>query len=397
MCAKKKHRTGNDFLRYLKDELSGRERHDLEKGLEADPFEKEAMEGLQSIPPEKAEEDLLALHASLGKRLKRKTRYRWYAVAATIASIMIVGSVFLNIYDLNPREEEILDRSEEAFSGTAPETEAEIETETEAEAEIETEMAPADEEPAIKKILAEPETAEELIEEPEPMEAVPEKDLLYMKKADVQPEDETELDIVIMEAGAVEEEQEEAVPLFNQSDEKRSRAKTAESPQPQEALQGQVSGVAVSERKQEPMPGVHIVSDKVEDDSLDEVVLIAYGAEDKSSTKAGAISTIDPDEQNPDYRYAEPDGGFAAFKRYIQENMVFPEEYTPGKREVVVLKFTVLSNGNISAIEVMRSAGEAYTLEALRLVREGPVWIPAQRKEESVDEQVRVRIVFKKQ
>ena len=46
MSGKNKHRSANDYLQYLKGELSSQDRHTFEKGLEADPFEQEAMEVL---------------------------------------------------------------------------------------------------------------------------------------------------------------------------------------------------------------------------------------------------------------------------------------------------------------------------------------------------------------
>ncbi len=115
MCAKKRDRNSSDFLRYLKDDLSNQERHALERDLESDPFEKEAMEGLESIPSEKAEADLLSLHASLNKRISRRKRRTWYGIAATLASILIVGTIFLNIYDLNPDDPKHQPVTEESF------------------------------------------------------------------------------------------------------------------------------------------------------------------------------------------------------------------------------------------------------------------------------------------
>ena len=72
MSGKKKYKTAGEFLRYLRGELSGRERHAFERELEADPFEKEALEGLESLSGDEAEEDILSLHARLRKRLSRR-------------------------------------------------------------------------------------------------------------------------------------------------------------------------------------------------------------------------------------------------------------------------------------------------------------------------------------
>ena len=106
MSGNKKHRTANEILKYLRGETSDRERYDLERQMESDPFEKEAMEGLESLTPEQTEEDILALHARLRKRLARRRRITLYSAAATVASLLIIGTIFLQIYDFNPKKEQ---------------------------------------------------------------------------------------------------------------------------------------------------------------------------------------------------------------------------------------------------------------------------------------------------
>ena len=100
MSAKRKYRTPNEYLKYLKGELSREERNTFERDLQADPFEMDAMEGMEQIPARELEEDMLSLHASLNKRLKRRKRRNFYYAAASVASLLIVGTVFLNIYNL---------------------------------------------------------------------------------------------------------------------------------------------------------------------------------------------------------------------------------------------------------------------------------------------------------
>ena len=122
----KKPNSAKDFLDYLKGEAASGDRHELERSLQSDPFEAEAMEGLESLEAGQAEEDLLALHGRLRRRLSRRKRIGWYSVAATIASILIVGTIFLQIYDFNPpSEQELQDQmalpleAEQAAPGTA--------------------------------------------------------------------------------------------------------------------------------------------------------------------------------------------------------------------------------------------------------------------------------------
>jgi len=106
MSTRKKHRTLPEYLRYLKGELPREERHALERDLEADPFQKEAMEGFERIAPGDLEEDLLSLHSTLRKRLHRRRRVTLYSIAATVASLLVVGTIFINIYDFNPEADQ---------------------------------------------------------------------------------------------------------------------------------------------------------------------------------------------------------------------------------------------------------------------------------------------------
>ncbi len=115
MSGRKKYRTANEYLQYLKGDLSNQEQHTFERELEADPFEKEALEGLEMLTPDQAEEDILSLHSRIRKRLAKKRRIVWYSAAASIASLLIIGTVFLQVYDFNPEATE-KSLNEEAFS-----------------------------------------------------------------------------------------------------------------------------------------------------------------------------------------------------------------------------------------------------------------------------------------
>ena len=130
--------------------------------------------------------------------------------------------------------------------------------------------------------------------------------------------------------------------------------------------------------------------------TLNEVVVIGYEAE-KSKYATGAAQTVKFDKEESDYSGARPEGGLEAFKMYIEEQIRFPSGETTSKREVVVLKFNVEPDGSISRIEALRSPGTLYTDEAIRLLQEGPVWIPAKNESGATDDVVRMRIVFKQQ
>jgi hypothetical protein len=129
--------------------------------------------------------------------------------------------------------------------------------------------------------------------------------------------------------------------------------------------------------------------------TLNEVVVIGYDA-DKETYATGAVQTVKLDKEESKYSGAEPEEGLEAYKMYIEEQIRFPAGDTISKREVVVLKFNVALDGSISQITTLRSPGDPFTEEAIRLLNEGPSWNPAKDESGPVEDVVRMRIVFKR-
>ncbi len=198
-------------------------------------------------------------------------------------------------------------------------------------------------------------------------------------------------------------------------------------------LSGKVSGIVISAEDQQPIPGANIVirglssgtvtdldgrfDMEVADDSnttlvasyigmetqeyavtggtdvelimqpdamsLDEIIVVASGSEDKKM-------------KEPAFTTAEPTIGFKDYKLYIEENIQYPLTDTTNRKAVVVLKFLVTEKGEISEIIALRSPGELFTDEAIRLLKEGPSWDPARNENGVMDDWVRLRIVFTK-
>lgn len=96
----------------------------------------------------------------------------------------------------------------------------------------------------------------------------------------------------------------------------------------------------------------------------------------------------------PAYRSAAPADGIVEYNRWIEKNIRYPEEITPRVRQEVEIVFTVMPDSTLTRLEAVRSPGEAFTKEALRLVEEGPGWIPALHDGHLAEEKVRLTIVF---
>ena len=468
MSGNKKHRTIHEYLRYLKGELSGEERHALERDLEADPFEKEAMEGFELIAPGELEEDLLSLHDRLRKRHQRRRRVALYSIAASVASLLVVGTIFLNIYDFNPETgQEALPEEESLMMEESPkrsEPEVAEDTDLDEEIAVEKEAVPvelsrvekqqvsgernAKGPGAVKKIEA-PSDKEELIvlDEDFEMAAMEEAEEVVIEEAEVAalqiadeegPEIAEDIALVPETDGVVAIE---AAPANRQ---KRAMSKARTVP----SYTSQVSGVVVSAEDMEPLPDASLLvkgssSDYVTDMQgrftlpsgeettttiiasyvgmvtdeyqlaggeenrvvmqpdlaiLNEVVVVAYEPPGETyPTSAVQRVKLEQQDYYSEYSGAEPTGGIEAFKMYMEENIRYPAGDTISKREVVVLKFTVAPDGNIAGMKSLRSPGDEFTEEAIRLLKEGPRWKPALGENGPTHDVVRMRIVFKKQ
>jgi len=63
---------------------------------------------------------------------------------------------------------------------------------------------------------------------------------------------------------------------------------------------------------------------------------------------------------------------------------------------VVILKFTVSGTGRPVDIEVLKSPGQPFSDIAVRLLQNGPDWLPPTMDDLPVDTRQRLRLVFKR-
>ena len=79
----------------------------------------------------------------------------------------------------------------------------------------------------------------------------------------------------------------------------------------------------------------------------------------------------------PKDRPALPANGIKTFDRYLQESLVYPEAAKSKRvRGRVIIEFTVEEDGSTSNHKILRSLGYGCDEEAIRLIKEGPVWQP---------------------
>ena len=70
-------------------------------------------------------------------------------------------------------------------------------------------------------------------------------------------------------------------------------------------------------------------------------------------------------------------GGSAAWLKFLQRILQAPEDIEPGKRIEVQIRFWVDIDGSVSRAEIIKSGGEAFDKEVLRVMKKMPRWEPA--------------------
>ena len=98
---------------------------------------------------------------------------------------------------------------------------------------------------------------------------------------------------------------------------------------------------------------------------------------------------------SPGYLPPQPAGGKSEFDKYIRANQIRPDTVISGQKAVVVLNFLVRTDGTIDSIKIIKTPGKSFSEEAVRLLRSGPSWKPAEEDGKPVEDKVRLRIVFK--
>jgi TonB family protein len=87
-------------------------------------------------------------------------------------------------------------------------------------------------------------------------------------------------------------------------------------------------------------------------------------------------------EEMPDFQGGKQD----AFRVYISENLVYPEDAIKnGIEGRVFVQFTVTSDGSVTDAQIVRGAHPSLDKEALRVVRSSPRWEPGKQRGEAVN------------
>jgi TonB family protein len=399
------------LFRYHRDELTGGERNSFEKELQKDPFAEEAAEGLASLSEDEASEDISFLNKQIRRRTGRQQKLILYRIAASVTILIAVGSLVLIIDRKNSQQIAINSSParEYEITGSQPIRRPDNTTSTKKDAE---KAINAQERTTVNKTADAISSERKTVSEQLPMVEIRRIDSLSeikSKSPDLRASEKAMAAPVAPAVSAakarsstkytltgrvVSSEDKMPVPGANviirgttegAITDAGGNFSIAVSDSGKKALQINFIGMQTKQVDAKPEKSIDVTLDPSLE-SLSEVVVTAYGQarhkEDEYDSESGHTPPV-------------PVSGKAAFNKFIQNNLHRPDSLNSGKRMVVVLNFIVRSNGEIDSITVVRSPGKRYSDEAIRVLKSAPDWKPAEENGTRIDDEVRLRIVFK--
>jgi hypothetical protein len=349
-----------EIRRYLDGKMSDTERNSFERKLQKDPFEEEALEGFSSITSTELNTDIKSLRSDLKGRTRKRTPL-YYRIAAALVVLLVISSLFL-VREL--REPEKLVSESLHTSTDLPEVDK-----TKAVENLDESMPG---EPTQTGKAENEKGSDELVIDPTPgkednviFEIVSDDIVIPDSVLPGQEPDVSKVEVGIIEGQELIQAKEKlAVEETKAAAGTRKSREMALPAKAQAQTTGAVAGVSAAESR------------KVED----EIVI------DISEDELDLSSDSEP----------IPQGGMKEFKKYLETDQIFPEEWTKTDKEIVKIDLTIDNSGKIIDYKIIKSPGIMFSEEATRLINEGPPWKPAIKSGEVVEGSVRIRIIFQR-
>jgi TonB family protein len=371
-----KERNHHDFpdretlLEYLKGGLSFRERHRIEKLMLEHEFFREVVEGLESEDPELIEDDLAALSMSIRHRagLQNQSGFNIYSMAATISLIILASVIIFVAIDRFTTTERNGELSMHKPAGSEMEDNGKI--------------------PNISR-------------------SVPVTDSAAEKQENMRDEEDEKSPQVI--ASQNKEEERSSV-----KDEPEKQEETEKSDRQKFAEDLEAIPLQEPEQAEEPVTMITQHAKNLQNaESLQESDIRARSQQPKRSEPSAAavpfadeeeISGAMEDKTSPgltiNYMTAlnlpQPVDGFEQYEQYLSDSLRYPQPALNRKVEgIVIISFTVGNDSIPRQLSVINSLGSGCDEEALRLIREGPMWKPAISGGKFVESEMKIPVRFR--
>jgi hypothetical protein len=414
------------ILAYLKGILSDRQRHDLERDMMRDAFDEEAFEGLSMLSETELKTDMQKLGQRLQERITKKERSipLWLKIAAGILFFGGIGS-YLYVTMKTPSAPVVVAQNKSTGKDSNTLAVSPHVTDT-------MQLAMKEDQPKAGGIRTG--AAKENARRSEYVEE---------KKEDIAanvPASEEITEIKAPDEPAVLSEKSAAA-----AEDKPPAVKRAVPSSP--SVKGNVYSGKVLDETGEALPGVTIqekgttngtVTDmngnftlSVKDTSsaldfsyvgyhtaeldprktsidqvtlepevtaLDEVVVVGYGTQQKS-TITGAVSTIDMDEDKPSAapeitKPVPPQNSMRDFKKWIYERIDFSSMKSLTGKQRVTVELMIYRDGSIGDIQFRNTVADDVAKEIQRVISQSPRWQPARQSNTPVDSKIIIRLVI---
>ena len=391
-----------EFFRYIRNELQGKERNRFERGIQKDPFAEDALDGFAMISEHDATEDISELNEQLEKRTVRKSSSFIYRIAGIIVLLLSVSVLVVTILKkpenqlaINSPEAESIeiiknqpiivpDSKDNSVSELAKEKKSENkQSESKGFARSSDSVVKDDKisneisAPESKAYVSREEISKRLVVTA-PVTASARKQASnnltitgkVLSADDNMPIPGANIQIKGTSNGSI----------TNQDGNFSLRLPDSSN----KTLVASFIGMETQEIRTSPDSQLQIKLNS-SSESLSEVVVVGYGSKKSDQDE----------EETSEYIHPRPVTGKSEFDDYVKNNLHRPDNSAGSKKEVVVLSFIVRTSGQIDSIRIIKSPGKAYSDEAIRVVRSGPAWNPAMDNGNPVEEDVRLRIVFR--
>lgn len=333
----------------------GTEANRIERHLEECPFCSDAYEGLKAIDPTLVVKDVQDLKDSIQTRSRTKTNSGWWLrVAAGIAILSISTYLLVRNISSVPEQKTALQDSTEVVTE---------ELEQLSSSNLEVDSLEAESSEPLANIEQPDSESEELMAEESSGAGVaaPEEEIALLD--DEFPPDS----ISIVEELIAKSEVEQTEPT-----------KTEEISEP-------VEQVITSAPKRSARAARETPVQMSQPQALEADALVA-----------SPLIQIEALQGNHDFdKDAAPLDGKDQYSNSLTSSLKYPDEASRNNiRGFVTVRFTVDSVGALSEFEVVSSLGYGCDEEAIRVIRDGPNWLPATLNDKKVSQTIQVRIPF---
>jgi len=453
MADDKNHRVDAEtYRRYLSGNMTPAEQHAFEKAMLDDPFAFEALEGMESLDPKHISADLNALKVQLTKRTRKKEPLLFWSIAAGLLLLGIFSIVIYYFLDIGTPTELAQEKpiTTEQSDTITPQQNSTTDSVLLAEPDRIIAYQPPPIEKSAPSLVNESKAEESQILHDQVSPAEEEADVIIDDQV-IDAPDQLE-EVTITSEPAVKEVQSisgaiSVVELSKAEKKKdtasgtrRQKAQVSEQPvavmgSPFVAQERKIRGKVTSVDDDSATPGVNVVvkgsstgtvtdidgnyevtvptgdeatlvfsfigftTEEVALSPDETVVDIALAADVTALSEIVVVGYASSSANEPapySYTPPRPVGGQANFKEYIKSNLRYPASgKAAGITGSVKVEFTVEANGIMTNLLIIRSLGEDFDNEAMRLVKDGPDWEPAEVNGAKASRKVRITIRFK--